>query len=734
MCPFLPFVVHQNKIRSNPHNLPFSRLIFAHLPAKRTNLASNMANIADLLAKARRRSFVGREKEIQLFENQLTAPDFDFILLYIYGAGGEGKTTLLKHLTEICGEHKVRHLTLDAREVDAHPSAFLEAVRTSLGKSIHIGQDVFEALSQREGRTVLFLDTYEKISPIDDWVRTDFLPNLPANMLTVMCGRNAPSVAWLSDAGWKVLMRTVQLRSFSDAESEEYLRRRNIPEAKIKPILDFTHGHPLALSVVADIYEQYPDKNFTPDESPDVVRTLLQLFVRQVPSPMHRAALEVCSIVNLLTESLLAEVMGVEDASELFNWMCGLSFISIGRDGIYPHDIAREALCADLKWRHPDWNAELHARSRHYYHRKLKELSGEAQRKVLFDLIFLHRTIPAIKPFFEWRETGSFWVDMANSNDLPVLREIVLHLEGQESLAAFDFWAKHPAAQIWVWRDGRKEANAFVLKINGHELTNEKKLADPVVQKILDYRAKNLHLRQGEQTAIFRMWMAKDTHQKVSSLQSSIFLFIVQYYFTPGLAVSFLEVVMPEYWKPVMLYGDLSHLPELDFSTNGTPFGFYIHDWRVRPPLAWLDLLGKRETRNITDLEAESQPMQVVVLSETEFSESVAEALRHFHNNNVLIQNPLVRAKFVMSAAGSNASDAERVAFLKEKILAVVKEIEESLLDGKYHRVLYRSFVNPVGSQEKTADFLNMSFSTYRRYLSAGTQRVAEILWGWELE
>jgi hypothetical protein len=47
-----------------------------------------MPSIADLLAKARRRSFVGREKEIQLFENQLTASEFEFILLYIYGAGG----------------------------------------------------------------------------------------------------------------------------------------------------------------------------------------------------------------------------------------------------------------------------------------------------------------------------------------------------------------------------------------------------------------------------------------------------------------------------------------------------------------------------------------------------------------------------------------------------------------------------------------------------------------------
>lgn len=692
-----------------------------------------MASIADLLANVRRRSFVGREKEIQLFESQLKASSFDFVLLYIYGAGGEGKTTLLKHLTEICAEHKMRPLSLDAREVEAHPVAFLEALRGSLGKSIYAGQDVMEALNQLEERVVLFIDTYEKLSPIDDWIRNDFLPGLPANMFTVISGRNALSVNWLSDPGWKVLMRSVHLRSFTAAESAEYLRRRKIPEDKIKPILEFAHGHPLALSVVADIYEQYPDKHFTPDESPDVVRTLLQLFVRQVPSPMHRAALEVCSIVNLLTESLLAEVMGLEDASELFNWMCGLSFISIGREGIYPHDIAREALSADLKWRHPDWNAELHARCRQYYHRKLGEAGGEAQRRVLFDLIFLHRSIPAIKPFFEWQETGSFWVDLVQASDIPVLREMVLHLEGEESLAAFDFWSEHPAAQLWVWRDGRKEAHAFVLKINGHELLGEKNLADSAIQKVLDYQSRHLHLRQGEQSAIFRMWMAKDTHQQVSSLQSSIFLSIVQYYFTPGLALSFLAVKLPEYWKPMMQYGDLSPIPAIDFNTHDTAFGFFMHDWRVRPPLAWLDLLGKRETGMITDFEAETQQTQVVVLNETVFAEGVGEALRHLHNNNQLIQNPLLRSRLVAGNLAQGVSDAEKLTLLKDKILEVIRHIEESPLDGKYHRVLYRTFVNPVGSQEKTADFLNMSFSTYRRYLAAGMQRVAEILWEWEL-
>ncbi|MBP6826538.1 MAG: ATP-binding protein [Saprospiraceae bacterium] len=692
-----------------------------------------MASVAELLSAARRRSFVGREQEIEMFERLLDAKTPDCVLLYVYGTGGQGKTTLVKYLTDICNERKIGHLLLDAREVEAHPSSFLDAFRASLGKLVAAGQDVFEAVAALEGRTVIFIDTYEKISPIDDWVRTDFLPRLPANILTVVCGRNAPSVSWLSDAGWKALMRSIQLRNFVPAESEEYLRRRHLPEEKIQPVLNFTHGHPLALSVVADIYEQYPDKNFSPDESPDVVRTLLQLFVRQVPSPMHRAALEVCALVNLLTESLLAEVMGLEDTSELFNWMCGLSFISIGREGIYPHDIAREALCADLKWRHPDWNAELHNRSRQYYHRKLKEAGGEMQRRVLFDLIFLHRMNPVVRPFFEWQETGSFWVDAANANDLPVIREMIKRQEGAESVEVFDFWAKHPAAQIWVWRDGAKQANAFVLKINSHELSTDKKPADPVMQKVLDYQARNLHLRQGEQAVVFRMWMANDTHQQVSPLQSNIFLTIVQYYFTPGLAVSFIQVVQPEFWKGVFSYGDLHHVPELDHPINDVPFGFYMHDWRMRPPLAWLDLMGKREVGMASELTMEAQQMQVVVLSETEFSESVTEALRHFHNNNQLIQNPLIRSKFIVHRTGTDTSDGERIGALKDKILAVIKEIEESPIDGKYHRVLYRTYINPVGSQEKTADFLNMSFSTYRRYLAAGTQRVAETLWAEEV-
>jgi hypothetical protein len=350
----------------------------------------------------------------------------------------------------------------------------------------------------------------------------------------------------------------------------------------------------------------------------------------------------------------------------------------------------------------------------------------------LFELIYLHRQNPVVKPFFDWREGGSFWVDTASANDLPALRDMISAQEGPESLAAFEYWRQHPAVQIWVWRDALKKANAFVLKIDIQELKPADITGDPVVQRLATYQQKHLNLRPGELVCAFRLWMAKDTHQQVSPLQSSMFLTIVQYYFTPGLAVSMLAVVQPGFWKAVLSYADLTHVAELDFAVHEIPFGWYLHDWRVRPPLAWLDLLGRREVDASAGADEADHKAQAVVLNETAFGEAVGEALRHFHNNNTLINNPLLRSKLIIQATAGDPSDAQRVGVLKQAIQDVLKEIEDSPIDGKYHRVLYRSFINPVGSQEKTADFLNMSFSTYRRYLQAGVMRLAELLWNKE--
>jgi hypothetical protein len=268
------------------------------------------------------------------------------------------------------------------------------------------------------------------------------------------------------------------------------------------------------------------------------------------------------------------------------------------------------------------------------------------------------------------------------------------------------------------------------MRININELDNDEKINDPVMQNVVDYANTHFHLRKDNVCAVFRFWMADQTYQDVSVIQSSIFLHLNQYYLTTqGLAVNLVSTSQPEFWKGFLNYYNLEHIPLLDYTTGKVRHGFYMHDWRVIPPTAWVNLLGEEARGDIPDVTDAPVKTQMVVLSETEFSDSVYEALKDYHSESKLEENPLTRSKFVLNIAGLNAVDGNCTRVLREKLNEALKKIESSPRDEKFHRILYRTFINPVGSQEQTAEFLALPFSTYRRHLKKAVAMVSDALW-----
>ncbi|HEY2720074.1 MAG TPA: hypothetical protein VGI82_00015, partial [Chitinophagaceae bacterium] len=200
-----------------------------------------------------------------------------------------------------------------------------------------------------------------------------------------------------------------------------------------------------------------------------------------------------------------------------------------------------------------------------------------------------------------------------------------------------------------------------------------------------------------------------------------------QYYFTPGLAISVLSCAHPDFWSQVLSYADLHRVAELDYEINKTPHGWYVHDWRERPPLAWLELMGKREIN-----EEESAAVakdNTVHLNEQQFFDAVYDALKLIDSPKKLTSNPLLQTNFVIRDNQLEKSDINLALTLTDKIKNTVDSLEHSPKDEMLHRVLFRTFINPVGSQEQTADFLYMSFSTYRRNLKKAVEKLADILW-----
>jgi hypothetical protein len=691
------------------------------------------SRLAGRLKTERHQKFVGRIGERDLFGSAIAAAELPFNVLYVFGPGGVGKTTLLGEFMHLCDQAGTAAIYIDARNLEPSPDAFMSAVWSALG---HATQDApFQALASQSERRVLLIDTYETLASLNRWMSEVFLPQLPENMLLVLASRNPPEADWRFDAGWQRLICQLSLQNLSREESQAYLTKQGVPSEQHQTILDFTHGHPLALSLVADVFLQRRGVRFRPAETPDVIEALLGQFVQHVPSPAHRTALESCALVRHMTETLLSHMTTMPEVHELFEWLRGLTIIESGPFGLFSHDVAREALIADLRWRNPDWYAELHHRARNYYAARLKQTHGQEQQRVLFDYVFLHRDNAMIRPFLEWQETGAALPEIMRESDKPALKAMVEEHEGPESASFASHWLERQPESVVIYRDIEQKPAGFVMSLALHETSAEDRSMDPAVGLAWQYLESNAPLRPGERSTLFRFWMARDTYQAVSAMQSLIFGNVAQHYLaTPGLAFTFFPTADPEFWAPAFAYFDLTRLPQADFEVGGRRYGVYAHDWRVMPPMAWLDLLAEREVATeplAASPAAETTPL--VVLGESEFTGAVRDGLRNFHRPHALRTNPLLCSRIVVERAGAGADDSSGIAALQDLLKEAAASLQTSPREAKCYRALYRTYLNPAPNQQRAAELLDLPFSTYRRHLKGGVTRVGEILWQQEI-
>ena len=82
--------------------------------------------LGDLLDDARRRTFVGRRRELASFDDVLLGRSARRVLL-VHGPGGIGKTTLLLEYCTRARDAGRTVLLLDAREIDPSPEGFEDA-------------------------------------------------------------------------------------------------------------------------------------------------------------------------------------------------------------------------------------------------------------------------------------------------------------------------------------------------------------------------------------------------------------------------------------------------------------------------------------------------------------------------------------------------------------------------------------------------------------------------------
>jgi hypothetical protein len=712
----------------------------------RATLGEHMSpSLADRLAEARHTRFVGRDGELAVFESALRAEILPFYILHIFGPGGVGKTTLLQEFALLSERYGARPVYLDARHIDLSPDAFIKVLGASLG--LHNDSSIPDLLDASPQRTVILIDTYETLTPLDGWLRTNFLPQLPDTVLTVFAGRMPPDVTWQGDAGWQDLVRVISLRNLSQEESRAYLNKRGLPSDHEHTILEFTHGHPLALSLVAEVFSQRGHIGLHPEESPDIVKTLMERFVQQVPGPAHRTALEACALVRVTTETLLGSMLGMstsgpasEGVHTLFEWLRELSFIESSPEGIFPHDLARETLVTDLRWRNPDWYVELHNRARKYYTDRLAQTSGLTQQRLMLDTVFLHRDNAVIRSFFDWQTTGSMVPYSLEESDIPSLKKMIANYEGDESAKLAQYWFGRYPQNVTVWRDAEASPLGFMLSLPLHHLTEDDAQRDPAVRQTRNFLEKHALMRVNEVATLFRFWMSRDAYQEVSPIQSLIFIQVAKHYLTtPGLVFTFFPCADPDFWTAILSYAELTRYLEADFEVGGKRYGIYGHDWRAMPPATWIARLAEKELGATGQTTSPQTVEPLISLSHDDFGIAVKQALQEFSRPGGLSGNSLLRSRLVSETADKEhrpegvAGPGEHSEILKTKIREAAEALRVHPRDEKLFRALESTYLHPAPTQEAAAELLDLPFSTYRRHLTSGIQRLIEILWRQEI-
>ena len=118
------------------------------------------------------------------------------------------------------------------------------------------------------------------------------------------------------------------------------------------------------------------------------------------------------------------------------------------------------------------------------------------------------------------------------------------------------------------------------------------------------------------------------------------------------------------------------------------------------------------------------------VLARSDFSNAVKDALRCYVRTDLLAGNLLLRTQLLRRSAPSGAAPQA----LKMLLTETAESLFSNERDGKVYRVLELTYFNPVPKQEAAAERLGLSFSTYRRHLTAGLDRLTEWLWQREQE
>jgi DNA-binding CsgD family transcriptional regulator len=374
--------------------------------------------IDEQLEEIESRGLVGRIQEILTFRQLLLNAPRTHRIVNIYGTAGIGKSTLLDEFQKQARTAGAYTLSIDSEGFVKTPQALCEQILNLLPsrpiealKEEDLPVACLQALHRlsSDRPVVLFIDVYEQMESMDQWLRDYFLKKLHPDVLTVIAGRYPLSEAWHLSSVWRQLIVRMPLSELDYPAVARFAEHTYITDKEtVQRIWRYSKGHPLTLSLLTFLFSQsdlmstaeYPGG----DES---LPYLVSQWLREVPGEHLRPFVEAACVLRHFNQESLSFVMDRDIAASEFYQLIRFSFIRKVDRGWTVHSLMREAVARELLSRTPAHYEKVKVRALQYYYGRLTDTSKQAAdpREAIELMNYIGDSL--IRAFMNWFELSS---------------------------------------------------------------------------------------------------------------------------------------------------------------------------------------------------------------------------------------------------------------------------------------------------------------------------------------
>jgi hypothetical protein len=636
--------------------------------------------LADRLEDRDRSRFAGRVDEVAFLDRCLDSEDPPASVVHICGAGGVGKSTLLREVARHARDRGIRVVAVDGRELGPAPGALEAALRKE----------------EEADRLLVLLDSYERMVALDSYIRQDLLPELPDRVLVLIAGRGEPDAGWFT-GGWEALTARIDLTGLPPRDARRLLAARGLADDRVTAIVDWAAGSPLALALAADaaIADARWNAASAPGR-PEILRALLHRLVETELHDIRPSALGIAVVARNVTPDLLRAVLPGENPEEAYRQLSELTVTERLGSGLTMHELARKALLADLRQRNPVLERDL--RRRVVDHLYSRGIAGD--QMMMIEMAHLVEN-PLLRWGFSWDGNVSFRIDSVRPGDADRIESLTKEHDRAWWQLTRRYFAEAPD-RVAVARDLSDRVCGFLVSMSlatAPAFADDDPLAGPWLA----------HARHNAALGDSVMWHAAVDFTGAGKVQAMLGIAGVLRCGSPSPRFAYLPIDprLPGAVEFAHALG-AAHLAELDTRLGDEVVQCHRLDYG---PGGLFTFMRDQIYSELGLSAPVPTPLPVADL------ETVRDILKNFRVPRELARSPLAHG----------ASVLERAESVQQLIWKAADEaFGDSETEKLLRSVLIAGYLEPLRSHEEAASKLLLSRAAYFRRLRTAVERLAE--------